>query len=371
MKISRIELFKLNIPLKVPFIVSKNKFTIKTAIIIKIYSSDGIIGWGESPQLETPWYISETIKSGWNMLKDIYIPRLLDLKIEKPKDIIDEFSWIQGNQLCLAAIDAAIMDIFAQRSNLPLWKYINGEREEIEAGASIGIHETPEALLETSFAKQEEGYKRLKIKIKPGKDIEYIKYLKKHLNYIPIMIDANSAYTLNDIDLFKKLDQFNLMMIEQPLENRDFVHHSILQKNIETPVCLDESIHSIYDAETAAALKSCKIINIKPPRVGGIQNTIKMQTYLEENNIPVWCGGMLETGIGRMFNMACASLSNFSLPGDMRPPLDFLEMDIVDNNFNMTKDGTFKLPDNPGIGITINKKALEKYTVDKKIFSAY
>lgn len=370
MEIKKIELSVIRLPLKEAFEISVHKFTHKSALILKVETRDGLIGWSEGEHLEAPWYVPETIQTGWNILSTFFIPQILGYEFSSVHQVMKSFSWMQGNQLSRSAVDVLFHDLFSKQKGLTLSEYIGGRNGYVPAGKSIGIMDTPGNLVDEVSKFVDIGYKRIKIKIKPGKDIQYIEAVRSSFPKIPLMADANTAYSLDDITLLKQLDPFNLMMIEQPLGNGDLVNHAILATKIKTPICLDESIHSMNDAASAHALKACSIINIKPPRIGGLSAVVEMQSYLQSKGIPVWCGGMLEAGIGRAVNLACASLPGFTIPGDTAPPLDYLREDITNNDFLLTSDGMIEIPTGLGIGVDINETILDKYTVKRETFNA-
>lgn len=274
---------------------------------------------------------------------------------------------IRRNQMAKAAIEGAVWDLYAKQKELTLAEALGGKKTTIDVGISIGIQPTVEDLLEVIEKHVAEGYKRIKLKIKPGWDIDVIRQVRKPFPDISLMVDANSAYTLKDLDHLKQLDEFNLMMIEQPLAHDDIIQHAKLQKAIQTPICLDESIHSYDDARNAIELGSCKIINIKIGRVGGLTESKRIHDLCRANDIPVWCGGMLEAGVGRAHNIALTTLDHFVFPGDTAGSSRYWEEDIIHPEV-VVKNGEIRVPDKPGIGYDINRSALGKYTVDQHVF---
>ena len=261
---------------------------------------------------------------------------------------------VRGNRMAKAAIETACWDLEARRMALPLWEHLGGVQKEIPCGVSIGIQDTPEALLGKIEKELAAGYQRIKIKIKPGWDLKIVEQVRQRFPEIRLMGDANSAYTLADAPLFRELDQFNLMMIEQPLAHDDIFDHAALQRQIKTPICLDESIHSSEDARHAIGLDSCRIVNVKLGRVGGHTEARRVERVCRESNIPVWCGGMLESGIGRAHNIAMATLSGFTLPGDVSASARYWEEDIIDPAVAVTANGTISAPEQAGIGYEVN-----------------
>lgn len=368
MKINKIIVRHLKMPMKHPFTTSFGTINDKSFLLLEVHTEEGIVGFGECVAFEAPWYTEETVKTCWHMLEDFLIPIILQKDISHPNDVTKLFESIRKNKMAKASIEGAVWDIYAVASNQPLAKVLGGTKEKIDVGISLGIQPTIEKQIEVVGKYIAEGYKRIKVKIKPGWDVEVIKKLRETFPDVPMMADANSAYTLKDIDILKQLDEFNLMMIEQPLAYDDIVDHATLQKQLQTPICLDESILSLEDARKAIELGSCGIINIKIGRVGGISEAIKIHDYCKSKGIPVWCGGMLEAGIGRAHNIALTSLSNFVLPGDTAGSSHYFEEDIIQPEV-VVEDGTIRVPQTVGIGYEPNRKAIEKYTVSSKTYN--
>ena len=368
MKIERIELRIIEIPLSEPFEIASHRFLTKSALLIKAWTNDGLIGWAEGEHLETPWYVPETVQSGWALLSGILLPQLLHREFVSTHEIRSHFNWIQGNQLSLAAVDVLAWDLLAQAQGLSLAKVLGGVRDKVPAGTSLGLCASPEELLAHVRSAATDGYKRVKIKIKPGKDLVYLQAVRREFPVLPIMADANCAYTPEDMEHLAALDDLNLMMIEQPFMNGDLTAHAALAKRIKTPVCLDESIHSLHEAKAAVALGACGIVNIKPPRIGGPSAVQAMEHFLREKNIPVWCGGMLETGLGRAVNLACAALEGFSLPGDLAAPMTYLEHDIVHEDFALTPQGSMCMMQAPGIGVQMDEEYIKHCTRQVMLF---
>jgi o-succinylbenzoate synthase len=364
MKIEKIEIRKIFLPYIKPFTTSGWTEKGNNGIIIKI-DSEGITGWGESPVSLEPFYNEETTGTAWSIMKEILISLMFKSEVTKPEDVRKIFSSIRGNRIAITGLEFAAWDLFGKLKNMSIFQMIGGVRKKIDVGVSIGIQENTNALLNLIEDYLEEGYKRIKIKIKPGWDIKPVEAIRKRWEKIQLQVDANSAYTLNDAGHLSKLDEFNLLLIEQPLANDDLYEHSILQKKMKTPICLDESIASLKHAKDAIEMKSCKIINIKPSRVGGLANAIEIHNIAEKNNVPVWCGGMLETGIGRSFNAALASLPNFKLPGDISASKRYYHRDVVLNPFELNSDGTLTVPDESGCGAIVDEEFLESVTLEK------
>jgi O-succinylbenzoate synthase len=365
MKVTEVTIRHLKMQLKHPFTTSFGSFNEKEFLLLEAKDVSGNIGWGECVAFDTPWYTEETVKTCWHMLEDFIIPLILHKEISHPDEVSELLTSIRKNNMAKSAIEGAIWDIYAQQTNQSLAQSLGGHKEKIEVGISIGIQETIEKQIAVVEQAINEGYKRIKVKIKPGCDVNVLRALREHFPHIPIMADANSAYTLKDIELFKELDQFNLTMIEQPLAYDDIIDHAILQKQIRTPICLDESILSVEDARKAIELGSCGVINIKIGRVGGLTEAKKIHDLCKANGIPVWCGGMLEAGIGRAHNIALTALSNFVLPGDTAGSSHYWEEDIITPEV-VVRDGYITVPSESGIGFSPNIEAIDRYTISAK-----
>jgi len=367
MKIDRIELRHIKMELVFPFKTSMGTEYNEEHIIIKV-KSNGITGWGECVAEATPFYSYETVQTAWHILQNFLIPSILEKNISNVDEAIKSYSKVRGHMMAKAGLEAALWDVLAKSKNISLSKMLGGTSRKIDVGVSIGIQNSESDLIKKVSGYLNEGYRRIKIKISPGNDIQFVKALRKEFPEILLQVDANSAYTLEDINIFKELDRYNLLLIEQPLGYEDIYEHSKLQREIKTPICLDESIHSLGDTRAAIELESCKVINIKPGRVGGFTESKLIHDYCASKNIPVWHGGMLESGIGRAGNVALASMPNFTLPGDISASKRYYKEEIVEPEFVVNKDGTMDVPDKPGIGVEVNLKMLEKVTVRKLTF---
>ncbi|MDM5304928.1 o-succinylbenzoate synthase [Peribacillus frigoritolerans] len=368
MKITEVRLRHLNMDLVASFTTSFGTFVDKEFILVEVKNGKGLSGWAESVAFSAPWYNEETIKTNWTMLEDFLIPLVLDKEIEHPRDVSDMFSHIRKNNMAKSAIEGAIWDLYAKEKNIPLSMALGGELEKIEVGISIGIQKTVPELLAKIETGLKDGYKRVKMKIQPGWDVDVIREVRNRYPDIPIMADANSAYRLKDIELLKQLDQFDLMMIEQPLSSDDIVDHATLQAEIKTPICLDESIHSVEDARKALELGSCKIINIKIGRVGGLTEAMKIHELCKERNVPVWCGGMLESGVGRAHNIALTTLDNFTMPGDTAASANYWHKDIIQPEVTVN-DGVITVPKAAGIGYEVDYTAVDEFTSFSKRYT--
>jgi len=368
MKIKKIVLRKMEMALKVSFETSFAAMKTKKFIVVEIHSKDHI-GYGECSALAAPWYSEETTDTAWTNIEKFLIPILFSNQdISCPEKIQDDFKWIRRNKMAKAAIDCALWDLYAKENNISLAKALGGTRSEIETGVSLGIQKNPDELLYMVDRYINEGYRRIKVKIKPGKDMQYLSAVRKEFGDITLMADANSAYSLTDMDLFKQIDDLNLLMIEQPLANDDIIDHAKLQKALRTKICLDESIESVEDARKAIELGSMKTINIKIARVGGLTEAKKIHDLCQENNIPVWCGGMLDTGIGRAHNIAIASLPNYKFPGDVPASNRYYANDFMSAPVTINKKAMIKVPLEIGIGIEPVQTLLDSFTFEKKEF---
>jgi O-succinylbenzoate synthase len=367
MRIERIELRHIKMVLVSPFVTSMGTEYDEEHIIVRV-DADGVTGWGESVAEGTPFYSYETVQTAWHILQDFLIPSILGKDIASIDEAIASYAKVRGHMMAKAGLEAALWDTFAKKRNISLSKMLGGTREKIDVGVSIGIQSSVAELIKKVDGYLAEGYKRIKIKISPGLDLQFVEALRKEFPAIGLQVDANSAYALEDIGIFKKMDGYNLILIEQPLGYEDIFDHSKLQRELKTPICLDESIHSLDDTRAAIELDSCRIINIKPGRVGGFTESKLIHDYCASMNIPVWHGGMLESGIGRAGNVALASLPNFTLPGDISASKRYYKEDIVEPEFVVNPDGTMDVPVKPGIGVEVNMKMLEKVTVRKESY---
>ena len=368
MRFDRIELIHVKLILRAPFVTSMGVELDEEHIIVRV-DGEGITGWGESVAEGTPYYSYETVPTAWHILREFLIPSVLGKEWNSVADAIASYDRVRGHMMAKAGLEAALWDAFAKSQNISLSKMMGGVRTKINSGVSIGIQESEKVMVQKVAGYLKEGYKRIKIKIAPGNDLHVVEALRKEYPDLQLWVDANSAYTLEDIDLFKKLDAFGLELIEQPLGYNDIYEHSKLQKQIKTALCLDESVHSLADTCAGIELGSCRIINIKPGRVGGFTEAKLIHDYCEAKNVPVWCGGMLESGIGRAGNVALASLPNFILPGDVSSSKRHYLEEIVDPEFVINPDGTMDVPTGPGIGVEVNMSQLKKMTVRTEVFS--
>jgi len=362
-QLDRIELTEIELPLRYPFETSFGRTTRRRIMIVKAIDRTGAFGYGECTAPEDPFYNHETIDTAWIIATNYIAPLLAQARIENAAEVNQALARIRGNRMAKGGVEAAIWDLESRMAKTPLWKHIGGTQEEIACGVSIGLQETISALLEKIAVELESGYQRIKIKIKPGRDVDLVEAVRSKFSSIRLMVDANSAYTLADIDLLKRLDGYDLMMIEQPLAAGDLVDHSKLQRELSTPICLDESILTVADARHAAELGSCQIINIKLGRVGGHSEARTIQQFCAVRNMHVWCGGMLESGIGRAHNIAVSTLAGFTLPGDVSASDRYWEEDVIAPPVTVSKNGTIKPPQAPGIGYEVNEQRLNSLSV--------
>jgi O-succinylbenzoate synthase len=361
-RIDRLELRLCRLPLVSFFETSFGRSYDRTFLLIRV-EGDGTEGWGEAVAEANPYYSSETTETVWHIITEFLAPRLIGLTLEHPREIFSAFRPIRGHNMAKAAVEMAAWDLYARLQNQPLTRVLGGTRSRIASGVSIGIQDSIDQLKEKVARELDAGYQRIKLKIKPGWDLAAVEMVRTKFGNVPLMVDANAAYTLNDSHHLAGLDRYQLMMIEQPLEYDDLMDHVVLQKAIETPICLDESIHTVRIARDAIAAGACRIINIKPGRVGGHQESIRLHDLCAAHNVPVWHGGMLETGIGRAHNIHLASLPNFSLPGDIAASRRYYQPDLIDPPITVDADGTIPVPAAPGIGVHIAKDRVDRATL--------
>lgn len=365
MQIKSIELTEINLPLVAFFETSFGRTYERRIILTRVCDENGNEGWGECTAGETPSYCEEWTDSCRAVMEKILAPLVLGKEFESAENVWDLMKKVRGNRMAKAAIETAVWDLEAKKLNVPLWKHLGGENRVIACGVSIGIQDSVEQLLEKIQTELDAGYRRIKIKIAPHWDYEVIKKVRETFGSVPLMGDANSAYTLADIEKLKSLDEFDLMMLEQPLPYDDIIDHAKLQREIKTPICLDEPIKSPEDARKAIELKSGKIINLKNGRVGGHSESKRIEKICRENSIPVWCGGMLESGIGRAHNIAISTLKGYTMPGDVSASKRYWAEDIIEPAVEVSENGTITAPEKAGIGFEIKRDLIEKLSVGK------
>ena len=369
MNIEAITLREIRMPLVHFFETSFGRTYDRRILLITVHN-DGIDGWAESVAAEDPYYSSEWIDSAWLTITRFLAPALLGKPVDAGRDVPALYARIKGHRMAKAALENAVWDAEAQIKQLPMWKLLGGTRKEIACGVSIGIQDSVEQLLEKIEGELAAGYRRIKVKVKPGWDVNVLERIRHRWSDIVLSCDANAAYTMDQVEHLRTFDQFNLLMIEQPLWNDDIYYHSRLQKELRTAICLDESIINARAAAFAVESGACRIINIKVGRVGGFTEALKIHDICQRQNIPVWCGGMLESGIGRAHNIALSSLENFRLPGDVSASKRYWKEDIIEPAVEVSKQGMIAISDLPGRGYRVREDLIEKLTVRKETVSA-
>jgi len=368
MRLHSLTLREIHLNLLAPFETSMGR-TAARRIILAEANVDGAIGWGECTAGEDPFYSPEDTDTCWHVLEKYLWPILKGREFASASDVWGLLEHIRGHNMAKATMETAIWDAEAKLKNIPLWKLIGGERQEIPCGVSIGIKDSLDELVATVKQELAAGYQRIKIKIKPGKDLPQVQRLRQEFPLIKLSVDANSAYRKEDLGLLQQLDAFYLMMIEQPLGWDDLFGHVEIQKALQTPICLDECIHTFEQAEAAIALGACKIINIKLGRVGGLHEAKRIHDLCQKHAIPVWCGGMLESGIGRAHNIAMSTLPNFSLPGDVSASKRYWHEDVISPEVTVSPQGTIKAPTAPGLGFSPRLERINSLTTRHQLLT--
>lgn len=363
MKLHSVELREIRLPLIHFFETSFGRTIERRILLVTVRDTDGAEGWGECTAGEGPFYSDEWIDTAWPTLHEFLAPMVLERTFCAASEVWRLMRRVRGHRMAKAAIETACWDLEAKQLGVPLWKHLGGTEREIPCGVSIGIQDSHEQLFEKIQAELASGYQRIKIKIKPGWDLAVVAKVRERFGDILLTADANSAYTLDDLPLFKELDEFKLMMIEQPLSHDDLFNHARLQKQISTPVCLDESIRSFDDAANALSLGACRIVNLKLGRVGGHTQAREVERVCREREVPVWCGGMLESGIGRAHNIAMSTLTGFTLPGDVSASARYWCEDIIEPEVTISSRGTILPSNQPGIGFDILSDRIDSLTV--------
>jgi len=364
LQLDRVELREIELPLKAPFETSFGRATRRRILLVKVFDRRGLAGWGECVAMEHPFFNHETIDTAWLMTTKYIVPLLEAAQIQSAAQVRRALAPIRENRMAKAGVEAAIWDLEAKLAEQPLWRHIGGTKTEITCGVSIGLQESTEALLDKVGREIACGYQRIKIKIKPGKDLQLVEAVRQQFPDVTLSVDANSAYSLvSDAPLFTQLDEFNLLMIEQPLAPGDLVDHAKLQRGLDTAICLDESIVSFATVQHAHELGACRIVNIKLGRVGGYGEANDIQAFAQAHGMPVWCGGMLETGIGRAHNIALSTLAGFTLPGDVSASKRYWEEDIIEPPVLVSRAGTIAAPAGHGIGFAVNEAFVDALTV--------
>jgi len=369
MKIEAITLRELHIPL-VHFFETSFGRTYDRRVLLVTLHSDGLEGWGECVAGEEPYYCEEYIDGAWDVIVRYLGPSLLGKTLREGREVPSLLAKVREHRMAKGALENAAWDAEAQEKRLPLWQLLGGERSEITCGVSIGIQDSHEQLLQKIETEVAAGYQRIKLKVKHGWDVDVLEKVRARWPNILLSCDANSAYTLDDLDHLKSFDRFKLLMIEQPLWNDDFYFHARLQKSLETAICLDEAIRSPRDAEAALELGSCRIINIKVGRIGGFTDAIKVHDVAQRHGVPVWCGGMLESGIGRSHNVALSTLKNFQLPGDVSASTRYWKEDIIEPEVEVSPQGKIAITDKLGRGYDLRPELIRKLTVREQTLRA-
>jgi o-succinylbenzoate synthase len=371
--LERLTLREIRLRLREPFRISSGVVEERRILLIELHDASGVSVWAECVAGETPNYSAETIDTAWLAIREWLAPRLLGRSVGTPDSVHDILERnVCGHNMAKAALEMGSWAVFAQQNGRPLADVLGGERARVATGISIGIQRDPGALVERAQRAVASGYRKIKVKIQPGSDIDFVRAVREALpSGTDLMADANSAYALADAERLAQLDAFNLIMIEQPLHRDDLVRHAELQKRLRTSICLDESITDVARCEDMIALRSGRIVNIKPGRVGGYTVSRRIHDLCAQNDIPVWCGGMLESGVGRAYNVALASLPNFKLPGDLSPSARYWERDIVTPEWTMDADGMVAVPRaRPGIGVDVDRGRVDDLTVRQEVLAA-
>jgi O-succinylbenzoate synthase len=359
LKIERIELFELKLDLLSPFETSYSRIDDRRFLLVKLWL-DGVVGWAECVADEAPHYSSETVRTAWHVIEDFVAPIVLGRQYAHPRGVVSSLDPLRGHHMAKAAVEMACWEAYARGRGEPLARSLGGTQAKITSGVSIGMQASLERLLEAIELELARGYRRIKIKIAPGRDRAVVAAVRERFPSIPLMVDANGAYRLDDLPVLKELDAFDLLMIEQPLGHDDLWDHARLQRELRTPICLDESVESPDDARRALEMGACRIINIKPGRVGGLARSQAIHDLAATHGAPVWCGGMLESGIGRAHNVHLSTLPGFSLPGDLSDPRRYFKDDLIEPPMEVASDGTIAVPSAPGIGHYVLEDVIRK-----------
>ncbi|MGZ4839738.1 MAG: o-succinylbenzoate synthase [Terriglobales bacterium] len=369
MKVEAITLREIRMPL-VHFFETSFGRTSERRILLVTLHGDGLNAWGECVAGENPFYSSEWVEAAWVTMAEFLAPMVVGRHFSTARECPLLLAQVRGHRMAKAAIENALWAAEAQEKNVPLWKLLGGTRKQIECGVSVGIQDSIEQLLEKIETELAAGYRRVKVKVKPGWDTNVLERIRARWPDIMLSCDANSAYRMEDVEHLKRFDEFGLLMIEQPLWNDDFFFHARLQKQIRTAICLDESVHHARDAEAALELGACRIVNVKVGRVGGFTEAVRVHDICRAHQVPVWCGGMLESGVGRAHNVALSTLENFRLPGDVSASKRYWKEEIIEPAVEVSRDGLITVPDAPGTGYRVREDLIEKLTVRKETFQA-
>lgn len=369
MRIETLVLREIGMRLRAPFETSFGVTQDRRILLVEA-TVDGVAGWGEVTTVESPSYNAETTETAWHIISDFIAPRLIGIDLAQATDVATLLAPIRGHQMAKAGVENALWDAEAKIKGVPLKNLLGGRLDEIACGVSLGIRETPQALVKKVEEELRSGYQRIKLKIKPGKDVDFVAAVRKEFPRIRLSVDANSAYQLMDSEHLKKLDEFDLLMMEQPLQWDDIHSHAKLQSRIRTAICLDECIHNAAHAQAAIESGACRIINVKLGRVGGHTSARQVHDVCQQHLLPVWCGGMLESGVGRAHNIAMSTLPNFTLPGDVSASQRYWTEDIIEPEVEVSPSGTIRSPQAPGIGYAVKRELVERLTVRAKQWKA-
>jgi o-succinylbenzoate synthase len=364
MNIDSVTLYHLRMPLVSPFETSFGRIDSRECILVEILS-DGLAGFGECPADRDPGYSYETTGTAWHILRDFLVPAVLGQDLVDAADFQNRVRPVRGHNMAKAGIEMALWDLLGKRQGLSLKEMLGGVYTDVAVGVSVGLQASPQALVDVVAGYLERGYQRIKIKIKPGRDVLDAQAVRRSFAEVALQVDANSAYTLETARNLRPLDELGLLLIEQPLAEDDLWDHHLLQKDFSTPLCLDESIISVRHARQALEMGACRVINIKAGRVGGLSEALAIHYLCHAQGVPVWCGGMLETGVGRASNLALASLPGFTLPGDISASERYYHQDITHETFHLNTGSTIRVPDVPGLGVTVDRASLKKFTLSK------
>lgn len=354
MQLARIVLRQIRMPLVRPFETSFGRTHERRILLVQVEDIDGAAGWGEVTCGERPFYNEEWVDSAWLVLRDFAAPRVLGRQLDSAREVGRLTAAVRGHRMALGGLEAACWELEARKQQVPLWALVGGKRRPIPCGVSIGIQDTVEELIDLVALELQAGYRRIKVKIKPGWDVGVVRALRDRFPEVPLMADANSAYTLGDADRLARLDEYDLMMLEQPLGHDEILDHAELQRVLRTPICLDECIRTAHHAQQAIRLGACRIVNIKLGRVGGFAEAVRVHDVCRASGVPVWCGGMLEAGIGRAHNIALSTLPNFVLPGDVSASKRYWSQDIIRPEVKVAANGTITPSDGPGLGFALD-----------------
>ncbi len=366
--LNRVTLHLLELPLVRPFRTAQGRLAARRLLLVEAEIND-VIGWGECVAFESPFYTSETIETARHILRDFLVPSVQRAVLQTPAQVQTCFGGVRGHPMAKAALEMALWDAFGKLQGRSLASMLGGVRSRVEVGVAVGMEENPEDLLRLVEGYRAEGYRRIKLKIKPGRDVQVVETVRRAFPDLPLQVDANAAYTRRSAERLLPLDDYALLLIEQPLPDDDLVGHARLQARLRTPLCLDESIASPAQARQALELGACRVLNIKPGRVGGLKAAVEIHEVCREKGLPAWCGGMLESGVGRAANLALAALPGFTLPGDISATERYYREDIIREPFVLADDGTLSVPVGAGLGVVVERRRLQRYRLQHEVIA--